>query len=58
MIILSLILFIFINAFRFSELKENTNVITLKDYFNYDDKIVIIFSIIWWFITYIVYLTF
>jgi hypothetical protein len=56
MIILSITLFIFINIFRWAELADNTNVRTLKDYINYNDKIVILLAFIWFLITLVVWL--
>jgi hypothetical protein len=56
MIILSITLFIFINIFRWAELADNTNVRTLKDYINYNDKIVILLAFIWFLMTLVVWL--
>lgn len=56
MILLSIILFIFINIFRWAELADNTTVRTFKDYINYNKKIAIRLAFVWCLITLIVYL--
>lgn len=56
MILLSIILFIFINIFRWAELADNTTVRTFKDYINYNEKIAIRLAFIWYLITLTVYL--
>lgn len=51
MIILSIILFIFINIFRWAELADNTTVRSFKDYINYNEKIAIRLAFVWFLIT-------
>lgn len=56
MIALSITLFIFINIFRWAELADNTTVRTFKDYIDYNEKIAIRLTFVWFLITLIVWL--
>lgn len=56
MITLSIVLFIFMNLFRWAELVNNTTVRSFKDYINYNKKIEIKLAFNWVLITLIVWL--
>lgn len=51
MIKLSIALFIFMHIVRYSELKEYTTVRNFNDYFIFNDNVVLIYIMIWIFIT-------
>lgn len=55
MITLSIILCLFANSIRWADLADNTTVRTFKDYINYSNKITILYNIIWFLITFIVW---
>jgi len=58
MITLSVVLCLFANAIRWTELADNTTVRTFKDYLNYSNKITIKYNFVWVLITLVVWVIF
>lgn len=56
MILLSIVLCLFANIVRWAELADLTNVLTLKDYFKYNNRVSITYNAVWVLITFIIWL--
>jgi hypothetical protein len=56
MLLLSFILCLFANIYRWAELADNTSLRTFKQLLKVNDYITIKYNIVWWLITLIIYL--